>query len=427
MYLLRSRRSRGPHDNWVRAQAHAALPFLEPPVDSRSAVGTRRFVASAKGPTQKKPNNSCAEVHRSRSNSGFYKTRRPPKMKANRRLLILTEGKSNPLDAKTAAGLIRYRTQEVAGILDSTCAGRTCEDVFGFGGDIPVVSRLEDVDATELVIGISPSGGRLPQSWRQLIAAAIARGMHIASGLHVFLGDDPEFHDLAARHGVSILDARRPPPDVTVGKDLVRSSRVHRVHAVGQDCSVGKMLVMLELNAALVRRGKKADFVATGQTGILISGWGVPADCIVSDFVAGAVEKVILEHEDQDLLLIEGQGSICHPLYSGVTLGLLHGCAPQTMILAFDPTRPIVRSATLPMPSLERLIPLYEGLASLLCPSKVVALAANTSELTTGEADHALRAAEDATGLPAFDVIRQGADPLADIVLARDAELQVKR
>ena len=338
-------------------------------------------------------------------------------------LVILTEGRSNPLDAKTATGILRYREQDVVALLDSTCAGKSCQEVLGVGGSTPIVASLDEVRADALLLGIAPAGGGLPGSWREVIRTAILRKMDVISGLHTFLEDDPEFVDLAAENGVTLHDIRKPPDQLTVSKDLARKSACHRVHTVGHDCGVGKMLVSLEIDRALRERGHKSEFVATGQTGMMISGWGVPADRVISDFVAGAVEEEILAHADSEFLLIEGQGSLCHPLYSGVTLGLLHGCSPQTMVMVFDPTRTVVKNTTLPLPPLSRLIAAYEEMASMLCPSRVVAIAPNTSMLDAAEAAEARQKAEDESGLPAADVIRDGPERIVEAILRRHAEL----
>ncbi len=339
-------------------------------------------------------------------------------------VVILTEGKSNPMDAKTATGILRYRGGDVVAVIDSTCAGRRCQEVLGVGGDTPIVASLDEARADALLIGIAPAGGGLPESWREVIRSAIARGMDVINGLHTFLEDDPEFRDLAARRGVRLHDVRRPTGGLTVGKDLVRKSACHRVHTVGHDCGVGKMVVSLEIDRALREAGHRSEFIATGQTGIMISGWGVPADRVISDFVAGAVEEQILAHASSDFLLIEGQGSLCHPLYSGVTLGLLHGCAPQTMVMVFDPTRKIIKSTTMPVPPLSTLVRLYEEMASLLCPSRIVALTPNTSMLSASEAEEVVRRTEAELGLPTADVIRHGTRRIVEAVLKRHEELK---
>ena len=343
------------------------------------------------------------------------------------RTVLLTEGKSNPTEAKTATGLLRYRPADVVAILDSALVGKTAGEVFGVGGDIPFVGTLEGVAADALLIGIAPAGGRLPETWRAIVREAITRGMDIVNGLHVFLDEDAEFRELAARHGVRLVDLRRPARDIRVAEDRVRHIVCHRVHTVGHDCSVGKMLVALEITSALKAAGRWAEFLATGQTGILIAGKGVPVDHVISDFVAGAVEELVLDNKDCEFAVVEGQGSLVHPLYSGVTLSLLHGCAPQSMVFVFDPRRNVVRGTGLAMPPLREVIRIYEEIASFLTPSKVVGLAANTSTLAPGEAERLIGSTEEALGIPTCDVIRHGSEKLVDALLARDEELRRER
>jgi uncharacterized NAD-dependent epimerase/dehydratase family protein len=337
------------------------------------------------------------------------------------RIIILTEGKTNPYDAKTATGVLRYRPQDVVAVLDSTCTGRRAEELLDVGGDIPVVASLDAVEADALLIGIAPAGGGLPAAWRSLIAAALRRRMEVINGLHFFIGDDPEFHDLARRHGAKIYDVRKPPPGLTVAKNLAREAPCFRVHTVGHDCGVGKMLVAIELTQAVRDRGHTAEFLATGQTGIMIAGKGLPIDAIVSDFVAGATESLVLADQDKEFVFIEGQGSLVHPLYSGVTLGLLHGCSPQAMVMCYDASRTEVRNCGMPMPPLEEIIAIYERMASLLCPSRVVAVAANTSRLGDQEARDEVRRMERRVAVPCTDVIRFGCAPLTEAVLAARA------
>ncbi|HVR74060.1 MAG TPA: DUF1611 domain-containing protein [Planctomycetota bacterium] len=339
------------------------------------------------------------------------------------RIVILTEGKSTPDDAKTATGLLRYRPEDVVAVLDSTHAGKKAGEVLGTGGNIPIVARLEDVKGDTLLIGIAPAGGKLPREWRKVIRKAIESGMDVVSGLHYFLSEDAEFRDLAARHRVRLQDVRKPSPDLTVSRNVAKTLRAHRVHTVGHDCSVGKMVAALEITRALKERGRRAEFVATGQTGIMVAGWGVPIDRVISDFLAGAIEEQLVLHADEEFLLIEGQGSLVHPLYSGVTLGLLHGCAPQSMVMVFDPTRKSIKHTDHAMPPLSRVIEIYEAMASLLTPSRVVAIAANTYSLTPREADAVMKRTEDELGLVTDDLIRNGTDRIVGAILARHAEL----
>jgi uncharacterized NAD-dependent epimerase/dehydratase family protein len=244
-----------------------------------------------------------------------------------RRMILLTDGVTNVGTAKTAVNLIRYKPEEVAAILDPSNAGKTSRELFGLG-NVPVIRALADApDANVLAIGIAPAGGKLPQTMRAALLEGIGRGMEILSGLHQFLGDDPELAEAARRHHVRIFDVRKNNErDVTQRKNL--DPRCLRIHTVGHDCNVGKMVVSVEAANALRRRGHDAKFVATGQTGIMIEGDGCPIDAVVADFINGAAEKLVLQNQHHEILLIEGQGSIIHPRYSAVTLGLLHGCMP---------------------------------------------------------------------------------------------------
>lgn len=337
---------------------------------------------------------------------------------AKQRLVILSEGRSNPQDAKTASGILRYRPGDVAAVLDSTQKGRTAGEVFGVGGSIPFVSRLAEAKADALLIGIAPAGGGLPASWRPILREAIERGMDIVSGLHYFLSEDPELAARARERGVTLHDVRRPPSDLTVSGNLAKDLACFRVHTVGHDCSVGKMVTALEVTHGLRKLGRKAEFVATGQTGIMISGWGVPVDRVISDFVAGSIEKVILERQAAEFLLIEGQGSLIHPLYSGVTLGLLHGCAPQAMIMCYEAGRDEVRHARMAMLPLGEVIAIYETMARVICPSRVIAVSANTSLLSPAEAEREVKGVEDRLGLPTMDPVRHGPQKLVEAALA---------
>ncbi len=338
------------------------------------------------------------------------------------RLVILTQGKSNPSDAKTASGVIRYRPSDVVALLDSTMKGKTSGEVFGTGGNIPFISRLGEVEADTLLIGIAPAGGGLPIEWRPILREAIERGMNLVSGLHFFLSEDREIASLAREKGVTITDVRKPPADATVSENVAKDLACFRVHTVGHDCNVGKMLTSIEVTAGLRGLGRNAEFVATGQTGIMISGWGVPIDRVISDFVAGAIEKVILEHKNAEFLLIEGQGSLVHPLYSGVTLGLLHGAAPQALIMCYEAGRTEIRHANgAPMPPIGEIIRIYETMANLICPCKVIGIGANTRSLSPKEAERDVNRMEDRYGLPTTDVVRFGPQKLVDAVLKAQA------
>jgi uncharacterized NAD-dependent epimerase/dehydratase family protein len=336
---------------------------------------------------------------------------------SGRRLIILTEGHTEPVTGKTATCVVRYRPEQVVALLDSTQAGRTAQELLGVGGAIPIVAQLEDApQANALMLGIAPSGGRIPPAWRKVILAAIHRGMDVISGLHEFLCNDPEFSKAAAEKGVQIIDVRKNNERDVAHRVGIREDCL-RIHTIGQDCSVGKMLVALELTNAMKAQGVKAKFIATGQTGIMVEGDGSPIDCVVSDFVSGAVEKMILAHQHNDILFIEGQGSLSHPRYSGVTLGLLHGCMPHGMILCYEVGRKHVYGMEgIPLKPLADLIKINEVMANLMCPSKVIGIAMNSRKVSDADSDRERKRVRDELGLPVCDVIRHGPDELLQAI-----------
>ncbi len=347
-----------------------------------------------------------------------------------RRLVILTEGQFGVHDAKTALGVIRYGRDQIVAILDSTMAGRNLGELLP-AFDIPFVATLDEalggpIRPDGLLIGIAPTGGRLPPAWRSIILAAILGGLDIHSGLHQFLGDDPEFATAAAAAGTRLIDYRRPPErmETTVGRRHQLGKRV--VLTVGTDCAIGKMSVALELVAAARRAGLSAVMVPTGQTGMMIEGWGVAVDRVISDFTNGTVEWLVEQGEARaDWLLVEGQGSIDHPAFSAVTMGLIHGATPHAMIMVHKPGLlkhdfAHLPEASFPIASLPGFIDLHERIAGLVAPSRVVAIALNTSLYPEDDDARAVIAdivAE--TGLPADDPVRFGPDRLWSAVRER--------
>lgn len=346
------------------------------------------------------------------------------------RYLVLTEGAFGPLTSKTANSAIRYLEERIVGVLDSTKVGRTVQDVLGFGGAIPVVGTLQDglaLKPTALLIGIAPSGGMLPDSWRPVLRGAVEAGLPIVSGLHFYLADDPELSAFAAKHGVEIHDLRKPPDDLPISTGRARLVDALVVHTVGTDCNIGKMTAALEIRRALNERGANAGFAPTGQTGILIEGWGIAVDSVISDFINGAAERLVLQAaENHDIVLVEGQGSLVHPAYSGVTLGLLHGSMPDVMVICHQPSRQCAYGGNgafswMSLPSLPDMIEICENAIRPLRPAKVIGIALNTSDLSDEDARAAVEQAQRETGLPATDPVRYPADPLVEVILAAAA------
>jgi uncharacterized NAD-dependent epimerase/dehydratase family protein len=339
-------------------------------------------------------------------------------------MVVLTDGHSDPLTAKTACSVLRYCPDEVAAVFDSAAAGQTSAELLGVGGEIPVVADLDSApDANALLIGIAPPGGKVPPHWRSIILTAIARGMDVVSGLHEFLADDPRFADAASKSGARLIDVRRNDEHDVADYENIRQQCL-RILTVGQDCCVGKMIVAIELACSLRERQQSTKFIATGQTGIIIEGDGCPIDCVVSDFISGAVEKQILAQQHHDILLIEGQGSLAHPRYSAVTLGLLHGCMPQGMVLCYEVGREQIHG--MPRVNLRRLDELrsvYESMANLLAPSKVIGVAMNSRLLSAEAAEAERDRVRQELGLPVCDVIRHGPGDLVDAVLELQRQL----
>ena len=331
-----------------------------------------------------------------------------------RRLLLLAEGHSgDPHHGKTARGVMRYRPEDIVALLDSTRAG---EEQDGF----PIVGTIEEglpLGATTALVGVATAGGRFPEAWRELLKDAIRAGLDVENGLHEFITDDDELSSLALANGVRLRDLRKPPAGLNVptGANLTHGSRV--VLTVGSDCAIGKMSVALELDREARRRGLQSQFVPTGQTGIAIAGWGIAVDAVVSDFLAGAAEQLVVEGVDRggELLFVEGQGSVLHPAYSGVTLGLIHGSAPHAYVLCHQAgSRFVDDDERFPIPPLSALVRLHEELSLLARPAKVLAVALNTRCLDDHDARAAIEAAADETGLPADDPVRFGGGRLLD-------------
>lgn len=349
------------------------------------------------------------------------------------RTLILADGEFGPLTSKTANSVIRYRTGQVVAVVDGQHAGKTVQDVLGFGGPIPVVGTMREGLAFRpdaVLIGIAPVGGKLPDQWREWLAEAIDAGCSITSGLHTFIGDDPMLAARARAKGVPIHDLRRPPANIPVAAGRAKEVEPFVILTVGTDCNVGKMTSQLQIVADLNRRGPRTRFVATGQTGIMIEGWGIAVDAVVADFIAGAAEWLVLEgSKNADIVLVEGQGSLNHPGYSGVTCGLLHGSCPDALILCHQATREYIgdyrEAAWLKIPPLGDYVQLYESVAATVHPTRTIGISLNTYDMTEAAARKACDAATRETGLPCTDPVRFDSAPLVDAVLeARTAYLK---
>ena len=339
-----------------------------------------------------------------------------PDPSQKRYLILAEEFSQDPHYGKTLRGVLRYRRESVVAILDTSHAGEAMDGV-------PVVASVDEAlpfAPDTALVGVVTQGGRFPADWRALLRACVERDLDLENGLHVRLTDDRDLVELARERGVELRDLREPPGDLSTATGANLDVDATIVLTVGSDCAIGKMTATCELDLEARRRGLRSVFVPTGQTGIAIAGWGISVDAVVSDFLAGAAERLVVEGGARgDLLWVEGQGAIVHPIYSGVTLGLIHGSAPHLYVLCHEAGRTEVEGDAThsPIPGLAELVELHERLSLRLRPAKVACVALNTSALDENGARAAIDDAEAETGLPADDPVRFGAGKLLEAVL----------
>lgn len=325
-------------------------------------------------------------------------------------LLFLGAAPSNG-DAKTAMGITHWRRELCCGQLrlpgckaDTGLPDLSLEAARGMG-------------ARSLIIGVAPVGGQFDPAWIDVMQRAARLGFDIVSGMHTRLATIQDLPQLAAEHGGRLIDVRVPPADIPVGNGLKRMGK--RLLTVGTDCAVGKKYTALAIDSALRARGHTSTFRATGQTGIMIAGGGIPIDAIVSDFVAGAAEQLSPANEPDHWDIIEGQGSLFHPGYAGVTLGLVHGSQPDALVLCHDLARTTIEDANgYPIPPLGVCIERYIQAAQLTNPrTRCIGVAVNSSNLTEQAYREVASTVTAETGLPCVDPIRQGVDLLIDALV----------
>lgn len=322
---------------------------------------------------------------------------------------ILVEGRFNHYWAKTGAAMLRYKPHEVVCCVDSVNAGRTTADVLNIGGNIPIVKDVKTAlvyHPDTLLIGVVTEGGYLPADMRSGVKTAIRNGLNIVCGLHHFLADDKEFSSLAKKHDTELIDLRKPSSPLPFTKGSWRSRKTPVLLTVGTDCDSGKMTAAWELVSELQKNNIRAKFIGTGQTGKLLSGNGVAIDAVVSDFVAGVVEDEIdkVDH-NLDLIVVEGQGSLTHMAYSGVTLGLVHGAMPDFLLMCHEPAR----KADLyehPIYPLVKTMNLYSTMVEVFKPCSFVGVSLITASESEHQAKKTIKKIRSETGLPAEDMIR---------------------
>ena len=348
-------------------------------------------------------------------------------------VLLQHQGLDN-LGGKTGLAMLRYRRGPILAVIDPVHAGESLEAVTGIRRAVPVVASMGEAlpllpPGAVAVVGLAPSGGRLPTELHTDLLVALGAGLSVASGLHSRLGEEPALAE-ALQPDCWIWDLRQEPASLAVASARAAGLPGRRLLAVGSDMSVGKMSACLELQAAAVAAGQDARFVATGQAGILIAGRGVPLDAVRVDYAAGAVEQAVIEGAqgatDASLVLVEGQGSFCHP-GSTATLPLLRGSQPTDLLLVHRAGQSAIRNLPhIPLPPLPELIATLEAMARLarpidapLPPARVVAVALNTGHLDSGAAAAALAETAALTGLPCRDPVRSGGGALLADLLDR--------
>lgn len=326
--------------------------------------------------------------------------------------LILIGEEDDPTYAKTGFGIVQWRRERVAG--QFRFPGCTLD----LGVPDMTVEAAVEAGVGSLVVGVAPVGGAIPDAWWHVIESAARSGLDIVCGLHVRLTDNPAIVAAAEESGARLIDVRVPPPDLPVGTGIKRAGK--RLLTVASDCAIGKKYTALALDQAMRAAGMKSTFRATGQTGIMIAGEGIPIDAVVADFISGAAELISPENDPDHWDVIEGQGSLLNPSYSGVTLGLLHGSQPDAIILCHDSTRTEILDVfgDYPIPELDEVIDHTLHFARRTRPRCFCAgVSVNTSSMTDLERDSYLGKLQSHLGLPCVDPVATGMSPIANFLL----------
>ena len=315
---------------------------------------------------------------------------------------------ADQLAAKTASGVVHWRPD--------ICIGQLELDGCNADLGLPDMTLIEAAaaGAKTLIVGVTNRGGLISEAWISVLVKAIEAGFDIASGLHNRLGDVPAIAEASLRHGRTLTDARHPTRGFSVANGVKRRGK--RLLSVGTDCSVGKMYTALAIEREMTARGMKATFRATGQTGIFIAGEGVSVDAVVADFISGATEWLTPANDRDHWDIVEGQGSLFHASYAGVSMGLLHGAQPDALVLCHEPTRTHMRGLPkYPIPGLKECLAANEQAARLTNPDATcIGVAVNTKNLPAGEAEGYLKGVEDELSLPAVDPVATGVGAIVD-------------
>ncbi|MBD2500757.1 DUF1611 domain-containing protein [Anabaena azotica] len=341
----------------------------------------------------------------------------------NQRVAILLHEGTTGTVGKTGLALLRYSEYPIVAVIDRDAAGKSLREITGIQRDVPIVESVADAlqyQPQVLVIGIAPKGGAIPEDYWIELKTALGAGMSLVNGLHTPLANIPELNALL-QPGQLIWDVRKEPPNLEVASAAARTLPCRRVLTVGTDMAIGKMSTSIELHRASKLRGLRSQFLATGQTGVMLAGDGIALDAVRVDFAAGAVEQMVMRYgKDYDILHIEGQGSLLHP-GSTATLPLIRGSQATQLLLVHRAGQTHNKNNPhVPIPPLPQVIHLYETVASAggaFGTVPVVGIALNTAHLDEDAAQEAIAQTIAETGLPCTDVVRFGADVLLDAVM----------
>ncbi len=315
--------------------------------------------------------------------------------------------------------LIRYRPDEVVAVIDREKVGSSCEKEVGVGGDTPVLSDFNaslHLEPDTLVIGNATQGGFITEEYRQEIANALNSGCDVISGMHQFLNDDEHLKELAKQNNVKLIDLRMPPEPPHFPTGSWQKRKIPVLLIVGTDCDTGKMTSAWEISRRLIDRGRKIEFIGTGQTGILLSGSGVPIDAVKADFMAGEIEHLIDNTpKDTELVIVEGQGSLTNQFYAGVTLGLMHGAMPDYMLMTHDPSRDL-DVTDFPMTSMRHVMNLHIDLMNAFKESKFIGINLLTFAFEEEKALDVINKSQEDFGIETTDLIRFGNRGLIDAI-----------
>ena len=338
---------------------------------------------------------------------------------SKKRFVVLCHDAFNYIKNKTGNMLIRYRPDEVVAVIDREKVGSNCEEEVGVGGDTPVLANFNaslHLKPDTLVIGNATQGGFISEEYRQEIINAINAGCDVISGMHQFLNDDDDLSSRAEERGVQLIDLRMPPSPPHFPTGSWQNRKIPVLLIVGTDCDTGKMTTAWELSKRLKDRGRKIEFIGTGQTGILLSGSGVPIDAVKADFMAGEIEYLIDNvPNDTELIIVEGQGALTNQFYAGVTLGLMHGAMPDYMLMTHDPTRDL-DVTDFPMTTMKHVMDLHIDLMKSFKQSKFIGINLLTFAFDDQKALKIIEDSQKEFAMEATDLIRFGDKGLLDAI-----------